>query len=121
MAQRGGSDELDLGLEDGASEGGEGVGDSFSDDDKDSPAIQEIIVLDRRDKGSEDRDEGGGTSLGLDPTNLFGMPGNNDSFGDGDGADDLLAAASATASTVASTSLASTVRHLPEVNVRQMS
>ena len=44
-----------------------------------------------------------------------------DDDSDGDGADDLLAAASATASTVASTSLASTVRHLPEVNVRQMS
>jgi hypothetical protein len=50
----------------------------------------------------------GGTSLRLDPTNLFGMPGNNASFGDGGGANDLLAAASATASTVASTSLAST-------------
>jgi hypothetical protein len=105
----GGSDELDLGLEDGASEGREGVDDSsFSDNDEDSPAIKEIIVLDRCDKGSDDHDEGGGTSLGLDPTNLFGMPGNNASFGDGGGANDLLAAASATASTAASTSLAST-------------
>jgi hypothetical protein len=91
MAQRGGSNELDLGLEDGASVGGEGVGDSFSNDDKDSPAIQEIVVLDRPDKGSKDCGEGGGKSLGLDPTNLFGIP-----------------RASATASTEASTSLAST-------------
>ena len=109
----GGSDELDLGLEDEASEGGEGVGEIFSDDDEDEdnprPGIQEIVVLDGRDEGPDDRDEGGGTSLGLDPTNLFaGMPGNNDSFGDGGGADDLLAVASATASTAASTSLAST-------------
>ena len=111
----GGSDELDLGLEDEASEGGEGVGEIFSDDDEDEdnprPGIQEIVVLDGRDEGPDNRDKGGGTSLGLDPTNLFaGMPGNNDSFGDGDGggADDLLAVASATASTAASTSLAST-------------
>jgi hypothetical protein len=65
-----------------------------------------IIVI--KDPRIEDRDEGGGTSLGHDSTNLFGMPGNNASFGDGGGADDLLAAASATASTAASTSLAST-------------
>ena len=63
----GGSDELDLGLEDGASEGDEGVGDNFSNNKEDSPAILEIIVLDHCDKGSKDRDEGGGTSLGLDP------------------------------------------------------
>jgi hypothetical protein len=106
----GGSGELDLGLEDEASEGGEGVGEFFSDNDEDNPpGIQEIVVLDRHDEGPDDRDEGGGTSLGLDPTNLFAeMPGNNDSFGDCGGADDLLAAASATASTAASTSLAST-------------
>ncbi len=109
----GGSDELDLGLEDEASEGGEGVREIFSDDDEDEdsprPGIQEIVVLDGRNEGPDDRDEGGGTSLGLDPTNLFaGMPGNNDSFGDGGGADDLLAVASATASTAASTGFAST-------------
>ena len=98
-----------MGLEDGTSEGREGVADSsFSYDDEDRPAIKEIIVLDRHDKGSEDHDEGGGTSLGLDPTYLFGMPGNNASFSDGGGGNDLVAAASATASTSASTSFAST-------------
>jgi hypothetical protein len=91
------------------SEGREGVADSsFSNDDEDRPAIEEIVVIDHHDKGSNDSDEGGGTSLGLDPTNLFGMPGNNPSFGYGGGGNDLLAAASATASTVASTSFAST-------------
>jgi hypothetical protein len=105
----GGSDELDLGLEDGMSEERQGdLDSSFSDDDEDRPAIEEVVVVDDRDKGSDDHNEGGGTSLGIDPTNLFGgIPGNNPSFGDGGGGNDLLAAASATASTAASTSFAS--------------
>ena len=60
------------------------------------------------DEGTNDHDEGGGTSIGLDPPNLFGVLGNNDSFGDDGGADYWRAAASATASTAASTSVAST-------------
>ena len=53
MAQLEGSDELDLGLEDEASD--------FSDDDEDEdnprPGIQEIVVLDGRDEGPDDHDK----------------------------------------------------------------
>ena len=51
--------------------------DDDEDEDNPRPGIQEIVVLDGRDEGPDDRDKGGGTSLGLDPTNLFArMPGN---------------------------------------------
>jgi hypothetical protein len=95
-----GSNDIDDEDAEGADEEGEGDGESSSDED--SRAVQEDIVI------IDHRDEGGGTSLGVDPMNLFGDLGKDDSFGNDGGADDLLAAVSATASTAASTSVAST-------------
>jgi hypothetical protein len=97
---RAGSDDIDDEEAEGADEEGEGDGESSFNED--CRAVQEDIVI------IDHHDEGGGTSLVVDPTNLFGDLRKDDSFGDNGGADDLLAAVSATASTAASTSVAST-------------